>query len=182
MMAEVAFPLRSWWVLLLRGALAILFGVIALAWPDATLVALAVLLGIFVLLSGAAALVESLVLRWRRWRLLLLAGLVSVAVGVLILVWPDVTALVLVYAIGAWALAAGALELIASVRFREGFDREWLLTLVGIVSTLFGLALLIWPRACAVCLVALVAVYAVAGGAALVWFGFQVRRDALRSS
>jgi uncharacterized membrane protein HdeD (DUF308 family) len=181
-MATVEFPVRSWWVLLLRGALAILFGVIALVWPGATLVALAVLLGAFVFLSGVAALVESLVLRWRRWRLLLLAGLIGVAAGVLILVWPRVTALVLVYAIGAWALAAGVLELVASIRFREGFNREWLLTLVGVVSTLFGLALLIWPRACAVCLVALVAVYAIAGGVALVWFGFHVRRDALRSS
>ncbi|MBN2537395.1 DUF308 domain-containing protein [candidate division WOR-3 bacterium] len=181
-MATVEFPLRSWWVLLLRGALAILFGVIALVWPGVTLVALATLLGVFMLLSGIAALLESLVLRWRRWRLLLAAGLAGIAVGVVIMVWPAVTALVLVYALGAWALAAGALELIASVRFREGFGREWLLTLVGVISALFGLALLIWPRACAVCLVALVAVYAIAAGAALVYFGLDVRRNVLRSS
>jgi uncharacterized membrane protein HdeD (DUF308 family) len=168
---------RSWWMLALRGALAVAFGVLAVLWPDATLLLLVALFAAWMLLSGAAATYASL--KYRRadkaWWLVLLLGLVSFAAGVIAVLDPHMTILALVLLMGANALVTGALEIVMAVRLRKVIEREWLLALAGAVSVAFGVLVVLFPAAGALALVWLVSFYAVVTGALLLTLAFRAR-------
>ena len=117
---------RKWWLLALRGMVAVLFGLAALAWPGATLTALVLLFGAYALVDGLLAVIVSLLDRNEfdhAW-VLLLKGLAGIATGGLILLWPSVAAQALVYLIAAWAILTGALEVVAAVDLRNMVEGE----------------------------------------------------------
>ena len=117
---------RNWWLLGLRGMVAVLFGWAALVWPGATLAALALLFGAYALVDGLLALVVSLLDpdEFDRGWVLLLKGLAGIATGVLTYLWPSVTAQALVYLIAAWAILTGALEVVAAIDLRKLVEGE----------------------------------------------------------
>jgi len=168
----------SWWVLALRGVAALLFGILALAWPGITLLFLVALFSVYALFGGSAAVVGAFKNRRndKDWWLVLLLGIVSLAAGVLALIWPALTALALVLLMGANALVSGVLEIILAVRLRHQIVGEWLLGLAGFVSILFGSFVLIFPGPGALALVWLIAVHAIAIGILLLAAGFSLRR------
>jgi uncharacterized membrane protein HdeD (DUF308 family) len=130
---------RHWWLLLLRGICAILFGVLAFVWPGITLLTLVLLYGAFALVDGVLALAEAVMggapaPRW--W--LALVGLLGIAVGILTFAWPGITALVLLLFIAGWAIATGILQIVGAIRLRKEIDNEWLLIASGVVSIIFG--------------------------------------------
>ena len=136
---------RNWWALVLRGLFAVLFGIIALAWPGITLGVLVLLYGAYALADGVFAIAAVMAGQTggRPWWSLLVEGLVGIAVGIMTFAWPGITALVLLYLIAAWAVVTGIFEIIAAIRLREEIRGEWLLALSGILSILFGVALAI---------------------------------------
>ena len=125
--------------LIVRGAISITLGVLAMAWPGITIAALVGIFALYAILDGATNLVLGLSRSHggRSWAQVF-QGLVGVAAGVLTMIWPDVTALALVLFIGAWAIVTGALELVAAVRLRKDIKGEWLLALSGVLSLAFG--------------------------------------------
>jgi len=117
---------RKWWLLALRGMVAVLFGLAALVWPGATLTALVLLFGAYALVDGLLALIVSQLDRHEfdhGW-VLLLKGLAGIATGVLTFLWPSVTAQALVYLIAAWAILTGAFEVMAAVDLRTVVEGE----------------------------------------------------------
>src|SRR5256885_4424651 len=123
---------RNWWVVALRGALAVLFGVLALVWPAITIGVLVLLFGAYALVDGVFALGSALfggarVEGRRAW--LILEGVVGVAAGIVAFVWPGVTALALLWVIAAWAIITGVLEIATAIRLRRELRGEWLLVL-----------------------------------------------------
>jgi uncharacterized membrane protein HdeD (DUF308 family) len=179
---------RNWWALVLRGLFAVLFGIIALAWPGITLGALVLLYGAYALAAGVFAIASIMAGRtWGRpWWSLLVEGLVGIAVGIMTFAWPGITALVLLYLIAAWAFVTGIFEIVAAIRLREEIRGEWLLALSGILSILFGLALVVYPGAGALAVVWLIGAYAIAFGALLIALGFRLRswsrRETIRAT
>ncbi|MGL6161566.1 HdeD family acid-resistance protein [Microbulbifer sp.] len=169
---------ENWWLLLLRGIAAVLFGLLAFAWPGLTLLTLVVLFGIYVLVDGVLALVAAVRGRHKSTPLwwLIVGGLVSVAAGVLIFLYPQVTALVLILFIGAWALVRGVFEIVGAVRLRKEIDNEWLLIFIGFLSVIFGVAVLVAPGAGALALVWLIGAYALAFGLLLIWLALRLRK------
>ena len=169
---------RSWWVLALRGALALAFGILAVLWPGATLLVLVALFAAWMLIAGAAATFASL--RNKRsdkaWWLELLLGLVSFTAGVIAVLNPGMTILVLVLLMGANALVTGVLEIVMAVRLRKTIEGEWLLALAGTVSIVFGVLVLLFPDAGALAMVWLVSFYAVFTGTLLLTLAFRARK------
>jgi uncharacterized membrane protein HdeD (DUF308 family) len=168
---------RYWWAIALRGVVAIIFGVLAFVWPGVTLAALILLFGAYALVDGIAAIVVGIKEygERERWWATLLGGLVSVAAGVVAFLMPGLTALTLVTLIALWAMIRGALEIVAAVRLRHVIKGEWLLALGGVLSIVFGLALIAFPGAGAVALVWWIGAYAVALGIMLLILGFRAR-------
>src|SRR2546423_12795784 len=122
---------KNWWVLLVRGLAAIVFGAMAFAWPGPTLVALVLLYGAYALVDGATAIWAGAAARaW--W--LVLSGLAGVAVGIGTFFYPGITAIALFYLIAAWAVIRGIFEIVAAVELRKVISGEWALILSGIFS------------------------------------------------
>ena len=167
----------KWWVLLINGLCAIVFGVLAYAWPAATLVVLVTLFGVFCIVDGVTALMAAGARDGdrRAWGQLQLIGIVSIAAGVAALAWPGLTTVALVFVIAAWAIVRGVFEIVAAVRLRRFINNEWLLGVAGAVSVLFGVALIAAPGAGALALVWLIAAFAAVHGVLLVVLAFKLR-------
>jgi uncharacterized membrane protein HdeD (DUF308 family) len=169
---------RYWWVLLLRGLLAILFGILAFAWPGVTLASLVLLFGVYALVDGVSAVVSALGRRGEQehWWVLLLEGLVGIGAGLLTLFAPGVTAVVLLLYVAVWAIATGVLEIVAAIRLRKEIEGEWLMALSGVASVVFGVLLMARPGAGALAVLWLIGAYALVFGVLLVALSFRVRR------
>lgn len=170
---------RHWWSVTFRGALAVVFGVVAWIWPDITLRALVLLYGFYALVDGLLALAAlllggSLVSGRRGW--LVVEGVAGIAAGVIAFLWPGITALVLLYLIAAWAIATGVLEVAVAIWLRRELRGEWLLALGGVVSVAFGVFLVVRPGDGAVAVVWLIGLFAILFGVALVGLGLRLRR------
>ena len=168
---------RSWWMLALRGTVAILFGVLALIWPGLTLLWLVVLFAAFAIIAGVVSIMAAMRARAHRgWGIALTFGVVSVVAGVLAIVFPGLTALTLILLIGANALVTGVLDIVMAVRLRRQMQREWLLVAAGVVSIIFGAIVMIFPAAGALALVWFVSFYATLTGILLLILAFRARR------
>jgi uncharacterized membrane protein HdeD (DUF308 family) len=169
--------LESWWVLALRGVIAVLFGVLALIWPGLTLLWLVTLFAAYALLGGTVSVFGAIKNRKsdEDWWLLLLLGLVGNGAGVIAVVHPGLTALLLVLVMGANALLTGVLDIAIATRLRKVLRGEWLLLLSGAGSIVFGIIVFLFPGAGALALVWLISAYALISGALLLAMAFRVR-------
>jgi uncharacterized membrane protein HdeD (DUF308 family) len=173
---------RHWWAVALRGAAAILFGVLALVWPGITVFALVIVFGAYALVDGAFTLIAAFGDRNgarthgnRAW--LVARGLAGVLTGVVAAVWPGITALALLWLIALWAVVTGVFEIVAAIQLRKQMRREWLLALSGALSVLFGVLLVVWPAAGVLTLVVLIGVAAIVFGVTLLMLGLRLRRE-----
>jgi uncharacterized membrane protein HdeD (DUF308 family) len=168
---------RNWWLLLARGIVAILFGVMVWLLPGISLAFLVLLFGAFALVDGILGAWMAIAGRkeYEDWWDLLLWGLVGIGMGILTFVAPGVTALALVFFIAGWAIATGVLEIVVAIRLRREIEGEWLLILGGLVSVLLGILLMLRPGVGALALVWLIGMYAIIFGLVLVILAFKTR-------
>ena len=168
---------RDWWVILLRGIVGVLFGVLAFAWPGATLLALVLVWGVYAIVDGGFALYQMVEAgqQQRRWWPYLIEGLVGIGAGVMAFAWPGITALALVFLIAAWAIVTGVFEIIAAIDLRKQIRHEWLLGLSGVLSIVFGTLVMVQPDAGALAVVWLLGAYALLFGVTLIALAFRVR-------
>jgi uncharacterized membrane protein HdeD (DUF308 family) len=163
-------------MLLVRGVIAILFGVVALVMPNITLTFLVYLFGAYAAINGIAAVATALrYTKEQGWALLLVEGIVSILVGVAAFVWPGITSEVFLYLIAAWAIVIGIMEIVAAFTLPLGTGYEWLLGLAGVVSISFGVLLAVRPNTGLVVLVYLLGIYAIVFGILYIVGYFQTR-------
>jgi uncharacterized membrane protein HdeD (DUF308 family) len=169
--------------LLIRGIISVVIGILAVAWPGITIAVLVGIFGLYAFIDGVTNLILGLThtrTHGRSWAHAL-QGLAGIAVGILAFVWPGVTALVLVWFIGAWAVVTGIFEIAAAIRLRRYIAGEWMLALSGILSIIFGILVLAFPGAGAVGIAWILGVYAAAAGVILIVLGIQLRSRVLAS-
>src|SRR3954466_2356877 len=140
----------DWRAVALRGLAALAFGILTLVWPGLTLWALVVLFGAYALVDGVlvlgAVIAHRVPIGGRRgW--LVFDGIAGVAVGIVTFAWPDVTALALLFVIAVWAIITGVIEVTTAIELRRVIQNEWLLGLAGVASVVFGILLVITPGA-----------------------------------
>ena len=168
---------RNWWMLLVRGIAAVLFGVAVLVWPGIALTVLVLLWGAYALVDGVFAMVMGVQGRtyYRDWWVTVLEGVVSIIAGVVAFMWPGVTAVALLYVVAAWAIITGLLEIVAAIQLRKEISGEFWLGLSGVLSIGMGMLLALYPGAGMVSLLWVLGIYAIAFGAALIILSFRVR-------
>jgi len=168
---------RIWKVTALRGILAIAFAVVVLDWPSIGLTALIALFGAFALLSGVTTIVGAFSVHLkggdRAW--LVVDGLLGIAVGVVVFVWPAFSALGLLYAVAAWAIATGILEMSFALVVPFSGGRRLLLLLGGLLSVAFGVIMFGHPGAGAVALLALIGAFAFVTGVMQIALAIELR-------
>lgn len=172
-----AILFRNWWVLLLRGLVAIAFGVLIWFQPGISLAALVLLFGAYSMADGILGVWTAVTERKERehWWLLLLEGLLGIGVGILTFFVPGITALALLFYIAIRAIATGVLEIVAAIRLRKEIEGEWLLILSGLASVVFGVILMAQPGVGVLAVLWLIATYAIVFGVLLVILSFKAR-------
>ncbi len=168
---------RNWWLYALRGLAAVIFGVLALIWPEQAKVVLVLMFGAYVLVDGVFAAIAGVALHRYvdLWWAVLLEGVGGIVIGLLTFIWPNITALVLLYFIAAWAVITGIFEIWAAIQLRLLIPGEWVLILSGLLSILFGVLLFVFPGAGAVSLVWLIGLYVIFDGSLLIFLSFRLR-------
>jgi uncharacterized membrane protein HdeD (DUF308 family) len=170
---------KNWWVFVLRGVLAILFGVCAMLMPKITLAVLILLYGAYALADGIVAAVAAFSRRAAGegfpWSVLLI-GLAGIGVGLLTIMYPGLTALLLLYFIAAWQIVRGVTEIVVAIKLRKQIQGEGWLIAGGVLSVLVGLFLWARPGAGALALVWVIGSFAILFGIILVALGFKLRR------
>jgi uncharacterized membrane protein HdeD (DUF308 family) len=168
---------RAWWVLVIRGIVDILIGIIAFMAPFATMQAIILLFGAYAIVDGVIALVTAIraAQKHERWWTLVIEGIVGVVLGLGALFVPGVTILALVAVVAVWAILTGIFEISAAIRLRRAIAHEWILGLAGVLSVIFGILLAAFPVAGAVWLVTLIGAYALIFGVLMLILGFRLR-------
>ncbi|MFD1704737.1 HdeD family acid-resistance protein [Methylopila henanensis] len=169
---------QHWWLVALRALFALLFGLVALLWPGATMLSLVLLFAIYAAADGFTELY--LAARgvgngagWRRWAPVLLGGVVSLAAAAAALLWPGLTVLVFVLVLAFWSFVSGVMMVLTAVWFGAEHGRAWL-ALGGVASILFGVLLAAAPVIGAVVLTWWIGAYAIALSGALFAMAYRL--------
>jgi uncharacterized membrane protein HdeD (DUF308 family) len=166
-----------WWSWLLRGIAAIVFGVLAIAWPGLTFLVFVAIFAAYAFIDGSFHLAAGIRARQRQHRwLLVLEGLLGIAIAVLTFVWPGITAVALIFLIAAWAIIGGAMRIGLAIQLRKVIAGEWLLILSGVMSIIFGVLVFLVPAAGVVAIAFIVGVYAMLFGLVMIGLAARLRR------
>ena len=161
-----------WWVVLLRGIFAILFGILAYAWPGLTALILVTLWGVYALVDGVAGVIAGI---RGKWTSLVVMGLLGIAAGVVALLWPGLTAISLLWVLAIWVIVAGSMQIAAAIRLRKEVQGEWLWILSGILMVALGLIFFLKPGAGILSVTWLIASLAIVWGILLVMLSFKLK-------
>ena len=164
---------KRWWWILVRGIAAILFGIAAFAWPGLTIWALVMLFAAYAIVDGASMIVFGR--RLGNWFWYALAGLVSMAAGVIAIAWPGITSMALLWVIAAWAILSGIFQIMSGIEIRKAVEGEWVLYVGGALAILFGLMLFFRPGAGALSVVWLIGTFMILFGILQVILSFKLK-------
>lgn len=171
-MGEVS---RSWWLLLVRGIAAVIFGLLALLWPGITVLVLVAFFGAYALVSGIVAVVAGARNAGGHRVWLIVTGILGILAGIIAFVWPGITSLALLYLVAAWAIFGGVADIMTGIKMRDVIDNEWEHIVAGALLVIFGVLLLVWPGAGLLALAWLVGVFAILYGIAMIALAFRVK-------
>ncbi len=163
---------EHWWVVLLRGILAILFGVLAYSWPRLSILILVTIWGAYALVDGIVGVVAGV---RGKWGSLVVIGLLGIAAGVVAFLWPGLTAVTLLWILAFWAIVAGVLQISAAIRLRKEVEGEWLWVLSGILTIGLGVLFFLYPGAGILSVTWLIAALAIVWGILLVMLSFKLK-------
>lgn len=176
----------NWWTFMLRGTLALIIAVLALAMPSEAVLALTLVFGAFSFADGIFGLWSGIrnIRKGERWGWLVVSGILGIATGLIVLILPFVATFVVAVflwiMIAFWSIASGIFEIAAAIRLRREIKGEWLLMLSGLISVVLGVAvtwfLLTNPVASLLALGWLLGLYAAIFGVTLLLFGWKLRR------
>lgn len=172
-------PNRLWWMIVLRGLAALLFGLVAIFWPGISLDALVILFGAYALADGVIAVFGSrrMAAGEPRRGFMALTGITGIVIGLISIFWPEATVVLLLYFVAAWALVFGVIEIAGSFRLKKEFGPDWPVSKGGILLVAFGLLLVIFPGAVAVAATWVIGIFALLIGIALLSFAWRRREQ-----
>lgn len=167
-----------WWMLIARGAIAIFFGILAMAIPKSSLLLLLFLWGAYAVFDGVLCvlLASQRSIAGRPWGWLLFEGTIGLGAGILTLMSPGMTALVLLALIALRAAFNGVAEIAEAIRLRHAIHDEWLLATSGVLSVGFGIVLWLYPGAGALAAAWFIGAHAMMFGGLLIGLGMRVHR------
>lgn len=171
---------RQYWIsLLVRGIVAIIFGILALVWTGPTLLALAYLFGAFALIDGIVAVVVAIQERAvaPRWWVLLIEGIAGILLGIFTFLLPLFAIVALLYVIAAWAIVTGIIEMVGALSLGRAMNSEWTLLVAGLLSILLGIVLILFPGPAILSLIWLIGIYAIVFGIVFIVRAFQYRNS-----
>jgi uncharacterized membrane protein HdeD (DUF308 family) len=170
---------QHWWLTLLRGIAAVLFGILALVWPGITALSLVLLWGAYTFADGIFSLGAAIMgaggaTTGQRWWLAI-TGVLGILAGLVAFFAPVLTGGILLIFIAIWAIAIGVMAIVGAIQLRKEMDGEWLLILSGIIAIVFGVLMFMQPVAGALAVVWMIATFAIIFGIDLIWLSFKLK-------
>ncbi len=171
---------RNWWMWLIRGIAAVIFGVLAWLWPGLTWITIAILFGAYAFVDGIFAIVATFraAETGQRWWPFLIEGIVGILIAAITFYDIRITLLALYFTIAAWAFLTGIFEIVAAVQLRKLIANEIWLIIGGIASIAFGVLMVLFPLAGALAIIWLIAAYAIVFGFIMIGFSLRLRAHA----
>jgi uncharacterized membrane protein HdeD (DUF308 family) len=168
---------RNWWALLIRGIAAVIFGILAFAWPGATLFVICILFGAYAFVDGVFAIVAAVraAQAHERWWPFVIEGIVGLAIAAVTFYDISITFLALYFTVAVWAFVTGILEIAAGIQLRKSIANEFLLILAGLASIVFGIFMFWHPIAATVAIIWIIATYAIVFGIIMIALAFRLR-------
>ena len=167
---------RTWWVFLIGGIAAVIFGILAFMKPGIALMVLAMFFAAWILVDGVSNLIGSFQNRDKDgWWIMLLIGILGICVGGFALFNPPVSMLALIYLVAFQAILLGVFLLMLGYKVRAATEKEWILYVTGALSVLFGILVIMQPEAGGVTIVYMVAGWAILIGLLKIYFGFKIK-------
>ena len=175
---------RNWWAFLLRGIIAVVFGLIAIFMPVAAFLSLVFVFGAFALVDGIFTIISAFTsnAKSENWWWLILEGLFGILIGVLTLLQPAAMGGAWLLLIAVWAIVTGVLEIITAIRLRNEITGEFWLILGGLISVAFGVFVVTAPLAGAFAIGFVIGIYALVFGVAFIMLALKLRRHASRAT
>jgi len=168
---------KNWWLPLLRGIFAIIFGLIAIFSPGAALTALVLVFGAYALIDGGISIYQGITdgeqHTNRAWTIF--EGIIGVIAGLVAFFMPLFAGLTIVLLIGAWAFLTGIIEIVAAIRLRREIENEIFLGLAGLLSIVFGILIFFFPLRGALAVTWIIGIYAVVFGLLMIGFALRLR-------
>ena len=166
---------KNWWLLLLRGILALIFGFIAISSPGIVIVTLLLYIGILAVLSGLFLIIEGTAIKSDDRGMRILEGVVSIIFGLMFILAPGFVLSFAMYFIAFWAIIGGIMQIIYAVKLRKEITNEWFAILNGVITLIFGLAVLTNIVAGASALVMVFGIFAIISGILMIVLSFKVK-------
>jgi uncharacterized membrane protein HdeD (DUF308 family) len=171
-----------WWVVLLRGIVILLMGILLVSRPLPTIIVLFYLLGFYWFFDGIFTLIESIRGRksYKDWGWGVFVGIISALAGVVVFTQPYISAVIgvtfVIYLVAFMAIISGIWSIITGIRLRKEISNEWSMILGGALSALFGILLMMNPMVSAMTLVWIMGLFALIGGIGLIVVSFRIRK------
>ncbi|MEN7546575.1 HdeD family acid-resistance protein [Rapidithrix thailandica] len=168
--------IRNWWLFLLRGILILVFGILALINPGSTLLALAVVFGSLIMVSGFFFILAAFFNTQNEgWGWVLFEGLVDVLFGIVVLSYPIEVVKIFILILAIWVLMIGIVQIVASLHWRKIYDGWWIVFTGGLASVIFGFLFLSNPFGGAAALMIVIGIYAMLLGASVIYLAFRIK-------
>jgi len=174
----------TWWIVLLRGIVLLLFGILFMFYPGITLITVMAILGAYWFVDGIFMIITSIVghRQIKGWGWGILSGILGVLAGIIVMLHPVAgavfTQIFLVYFMGFTAIFKGVSEIYFGIKLRKEITNEWAYILIGIISIIFGVFILRNPDVGSNLLIWMVIIFSVAGGILLIVRSFQLNNIA----
>lgn len=167
---------RYWWVLLLRGVLAVIFGLIALFAPGLALASLVLVFGFYAIADGISSIGYAWMHRQRdRWWVGLITGIISIIAGIVAIILPSLAGLTLLTVIAIWAIFLGVSQIIAAIQLRKEIEGEIWMGLSGLLAVIFGVSVILFPAGGALAIASIIGIFAIMYGVFLSILAFRLR-------
>ncbi len=167
---------KNWWLVLLRGVLPVIFGLVAIFLPGILLITILVYFGIVAVICGVFLLIEGFGIKEEDGGMRILEGVLSIFFGLLFIILPEFILDVVMYLISIWAIIGGIMQIFHAVKLRKLVESEWITILYGVVTLVFGILVLLNIRAGAQALVMFFGAYSIISGLLMIWLSLKVKK------
>jgi uncharacterized membrane protein HdeD (DUF308 family) len=168
---------KNWWLLTVNGALAILFGGLALFATETLMISISMYFGLLVLVGGLLLLLGAFdqKRKEKKYSMMLAQALIAIIIGILIMVFPGKTLKLFLIFVGVWAVLLGLLKIYVAVALKKMSEFRYVMIFGGIIIVAIGLLLLLNPAFVAGLVLKIVGGVFVVVGMMLVYFSFVVK-------